>query len=727
MTKPTGRESLPKVVIAGATGFVGRALAAALRPQYYLVGLSRVASRESARGPGTSCPVDELRSCDLHSLAATENAVRGAESAYYLVHSMMPAARLSQGDFWDFDLIAADNFSRAASRAGIKQIIYLGGLVPSGDALSRHLESRFEVEKALGEHGVPVTALRAGMVIGAEGPSFLAMVKTVQKAPVILCPNWADTISHPIALEDVVHLLCFCLANERTSCQSFDVGGPELMSYRRMLQTIARNLDVTRPEIPFPFGASRLVQIGISLLSGAPKELTAPLVESLRHPIVARDRTLNQMADLPGIPYKNAIAEGVKHFRAAAATRKSQPIAFQRSRVGHEDGATARSVHRFVLPPRKTAEWVAREYFAWLPKWMGFFLQVRAEGERYSIDLKLFKDRPLLIFERLPDRSWSDRQVFLIKGGLLARDNVTARVDFREVLGGTTVLIALHDFSPRLPWFLYRLTQARLHLLVMNSFRRHLEKIARKEKTIDGFFSGLLKGHLSLAEIDRQRSAGGRLPRAKIEPLHEIGFQFASADDPLQIANISAGGIGFIKSSLERWPEPGSIIEGRLTIAGSRFDVKVKVAHASAAVVGASFEQPPKPMGAKIREHLLAELSALNMVCVPRENLRDEPDGTPYWFHGTNNCELYFVERAGTIVRFHLVYFGHYLEGSAGKPLRYGYVDEDRDDVPEHRGPALVRWGKSINAESLSTAIRLLQNIQELSPQLRQGILSLIY
>jgi uncharacterized protein YbjT (DUF2867 family) len=719
---------LPKVVIAGATGFVGRALAAKLHAQYYLVGLSRVASRESARGPGASCLVDELRSCDLHSLLATENALCGAEYAYYLVHSMMPPTRLSQGDFWDFDLIAADNFARVASRSGIKQIIYLGGLVPSDDVLSRHLESRFEVEKTLAAHGVPVTALRAGMVIGAEGPSFLTMVKTVQKAPLILCPNWADTISHPIALEDVVHLLCFCLANESTFCQAFDVGGPELMSYRRMLQTIARNLGVKRPEIPFPFGATRLVQIGISLLSGAPRELIEPLVESLRHPIVARDRVLNQMADLPGIPYKDAIAKAVKEILATAVTGAPQPIAFQRSRVGHQDAPTVRSVQRFVLPPGKNAEWVVREYFAWLPTWLGFFLQVRAEGEQYSIALNLFKDHPLLIFDRLPDRSWRDRQVFLIKGGLLARDNLRGRAEFREVLGGTAVLAALHDFSPRLPWFLYVLTQAKLHLLVMKSFSRHLEKIASKEMPIGGFFSGLLKGNLSLAEIGRQRTAGRRLPRVEIEPLHEIGFQLESAENLLQIANISAGGIGFIRSSLERWPEPRSVIEGRLTIGGSSFEVKVKVVHASVAVVGVSFEQPPKPMVAKIREYLLAEISALDMVWVPRESLRDEPDGTPYWFHGTNNCELYFVTRMGRILRFHLVYFGHYLEGGDGKPLRYGYAVEERDDeVPGHKGPALVRWGKSINAENLSTAIRLLQNIRDLSPELRQSILKLIY
>ncbi len=499
------------------------------------------------------------------------------------------------------------------------------------------------------------------------------------------------------------------------------------MSYRTMLQTIARNLNVTRSEIPFPLGATRLVRIGISVLSGAPRELVEPLVESLKHPIVARDRVLNQMADLPGIPYKDAIAKAVKEILATAATGTPPPIAFQRRRIGHHDAPTVRSVQRIVLPPGKNAQWVAKEYFAWLPTWLGFVFQVRTEGERYSIALNFFKDHPLLIFERLPDRSWSDRQVFLIKGGLLARDNLRGRAEFREVLEGTAVLTVLHDFSPRLPWFLYVLTQAKLHLIVMKSFSKHLERIARKEITTGGFFIGLLKGHFSRAEIDRRRTVAGRLPRVKIEPLHEIGFKLDSGGNPLQIANISAGGIGCFKSSLERWPEPGSVIQGWLTIGESSFEVKVKLVHASEAVVGMSFEQPPIPMGAKIREYLRAELSALNMVCVPRESFRHEPEGTPYWFHGTNNCELYFVERMGRILRFHLVYFGHYLEGGAGKPLRYGYVVEQQDDAfPENNGTALVRWGKSIHAESISTAIRLIQNIQDLLPQFRQGILNQI-
>src|SRR4051812_40190841 len=123
------RSDLPKIVIAGATGFVGRHLARALYPTHYIIGLSRTSAHEVGKNHSEQS-VDEWRECDLLSLLQTEQALVGAEYAYYLVHSMMPSARLTQAEFWNLDLIAADNFARAAHRAKIKQIIYLGGMVP---------------------------------------------------------------------------------------------------------------------------------------------------------------------------------------------------------------------------------------------------------------------------------------------------------------------------------------------------------------------------------------------------------------------------------------------------------------------------------------------------------------------------------------------------------------------------------------------------------------------
>ncbi|HJL27639.1 MAG TPA: NAD(P)H-binding protein [Polyangiaceae bacterium LLY-WYZ-15_(1-7)] len=153
----------PTLALAGASGFVGSALRRALADEYRLVGLSR----RPRRSPDT-----EWRVCDLYSLLDVEQALAGCDVALYLVHSMLPSARLTQGSFADLDLVLADNFARAAAKAGVKHIVYLGGLVPDlpEAELSAHLRSRLEVERALGAHGVPVTALRAGRSSAREAP-----------------------------------------------------------------------------------------------------------------------------------------------------------------------------------------------------------------------------------------------------------------------------------------------------------------------------------------------------------------------------------------------------------------------------------------------------------------------------------------------------------------------------------------------------------------------------
>ncbi|HET6346301.1 MAG TPA: NAD(P)H-binding protein, partial [Myxococcota bacterium] len=150
-----------RVAIAGATGFIGRALRGALEDAAHeIIALSRSASDR----PGGARTV--WRSVNLFNLLHTERALAGAEVAFYLVHAMHPSARLTQGRFDDLDLICADNFARAARAVGVRHIIYLGGIIPQGtEALSDHLRSRLEVEQTLAAHGVPVTALRAALVV----------------------------------------------------------------------------------------------------------------------------------------------------------------------------------------------------------------------------------------------------------------------------------------------------------------------------------------------------------------------------------------------------------------------------------------------------------------------------------------------------------------------------------------------------------------------------------
>ena len=273
------------MVIAGASGFVGRRLIEALAPTCDAIALTRDASGRP-QTPGVA-----WRSCDLFSLRDAERALEGGDVGVYLVHSMMPSARLSQGSFDDMDLVCADNFARAAATRGLGHIVYLGGLVPAsdGEPLSRHLESRLEVERTLAARDVPVTTLRAGLVVGAGGSSFQMMVRLVQRLPLMIAPRWTRSKSQAIGLGDVVTLLRFAVEHPELSGRAYDVGCSDVVTYADLLRLTGDVLGKHTRILTVPMATPKLSLLWISLVAGAPRELVRPLVESLRHDMIARD------------------------------------------------------------------------------------------------------------------------------------------------------------------------------------------------------------------------------------------------------------------------------------------------------------------------------------------------------------------------------------------------------------------------------------------------------
>ena len=177
-----------KIVLAGATGFIGRWIIEEFQKDYQIIALSRKKVRTN--------PNKNIlwRTVDLYSMSSTEKALEGADIGIYLVHSMQPSTRLNQGKFEDTDLLLADNFSRAAQKNKLKQIIYLGGILPKDKhQISNHLLSRFEVEKTLGARSTPLTAIRAGIIIGPGGSSFRIITNLVKNLPVMGCPQWTKS------------------------------------------------------------------------------------------------------------------------------------------------------------------------------------------------------------------------------------------------------------------------------------------------------------------------------------------------------------------------------------------------------------------------------------------------------------------------------------------------------------------------------------------------------
>jgi len=450
------------VVVAGARGFVGQALIETLVDEYSIIALSRHGHSQDE--------AVEWRPCDLFSRKDTFDALKGADLAVYLVHSMLPSARLTQGNFEDMDLICADNFARAAAANGIRQIVYLGGIMPASQS-SRHLESRYEVEKTLGAYGVPVTSLRAGLVVGPNGSSTAMVIRLVEKLPAMICPAWTRTETQPIALKDVVRLLKFVLGNEACFDDAYDVGGPDVMPYKTMLELTAEIMGVKRLMLDGPDIPAFVSTTWVSRVTGAPAELVAPLVESLAHRMVAADDRLVEMSGFEMTPFETSMREAVEAEVAASTV----PVAFDRKRSRRSDERSVRSVQRVPLPENATACWVALEYARWLPDFLAPLLRVEVDETRTRFFVKGVI-RPLLELT-LAEVSESDRQLFWITGGLLAKPNLKGRLEFREVLGGTAVLAAIHDFQPTLPWYIYRYTQALVHLYVMSGFREYLEHV----------------------------------------------------------------------------------------------------------------------------------------------------------------------------------------------------------------------------------------------------------
>ncbi|MEK2689174.1 NAD(P)H-binding protein [Bdellovibrio sp. GT3] len=452
-----------KIAIAGASGFIGKALIAELKGAYSIVGLSR--SHYTHSEEHSSC---EWRNCDLFSLLDAEKALAGADVAIYLVHSMRPSAHLSQGSFEDFDLIVADNFLRAAEKNKVRKIIYVGGLIPQNQKqLSKHLQSRQEVENVFLKGSIPTTILRAALILGAGGSSFQIMTRLVQRLPVMLCPTWTSTPSQPVAVEDVLKSIRYCIDTPETDNKIYDLGGPDILSYRDMMLRVAELLGKRRHLIQVPFLTPYLSALWVRLVTRAPKDLINPLIESLRNPLMVRpDHQLN-IPDHKFMGVDEALRSAIGNYR-----EDQKPHAFKAPQSPKHE---VRSVQRMPLPEGWTAKDVAEEYMKFLPVMQPGFMKVEVK-DRWIYFCNAFPYFRLLVLEYSPERSWGHRELFYVRGGLFSKKSGRGRLEFREVLGGTACLAAIHDFRPRLPWYFYKVTQAYVHLWVMKQFARHLAR-----------------------------------------------------------------------------------------------------------------------------------------------------------------------------------------------------------------------------------------------------------
>jgi uncharacterized protein YbjT (DUF2867 family) len=219
---------------------------------------------------------------------------------YYLVHS------LGTADFRERDRIAATTTAREAERAGVHQIVYLGGLGDESPDLSPHLKSRAETAVHLASGSVPVTTLRAAMVIGPCSAAFETIVALVDRLPGMICPRWVSTSTQPIALQDVTAYLVDAAGREDMLGESFDAGGPDVMTYREMIERIALIRGRHPLIVEVPVLSPRLSSWWLTLVTPVQSRVARPLVEGLRTPTVAHDQRLHNLVPLELTPFDEA-------------------------------------------------------------------------------------------------------------------------------------------------------------------------------------------------------------------------------------------------------------------------------------------------------------------------------------------------------------------------------------------------------------------------------------
>jgi uncharacterized protein YbjT (DUF2867 family) len=266
------------VLITGITGYIGSRLAPRLlREGYVIRGLSRHPDRLETEFP--------VVAGDAVTGAGLEAALDGIDVAYFLIHSMEASL---DGPFTARDRLAAENFARAAEAAGTRRIVYLGGLIPTDGALSPHLASRLEVERTLLSATPASVALRASIVIGAGSRPFRFLVRLVERLPVVPMPAWRTRRTTPIDERDMIELLARAATADHISGRALDVGGPEEVTYRELIERIRDHLLIGRPTI----GLGRLTATPVAsriaaVIASEEYDLIGPLMESLATDLLA--------------------------------------------------------------------------------------------------------------------------------------------------------------------------------------------------------------------------------------------------------------------------------------------------------------------------------------------------------------------------------------------------------------------------------------------------------
>ncbi len=299
-----------RIAVFGASGTVGSAVLPLLARDHEVIAVSR----QAHAGADTNV---RWVAADVTNTTSVHRALEGVDVVVYLVHS------LGYADFAARDRRAASIIARAAAAQGVHQIVYLGGLGDESDDLSEHLQSRRDTERHLASGTVPVTTIRAGMVVGPGSAAFDTILALVDRLPGMVCPRWVSTPTQPIAIHDIARYVAGVCCDPEAIGQTYDAGGPEVMTYRQMIERIARIRHRHPIIIEVPFLTPRLSSLWLRLVTPVQARVARPLIDGLRNPTIAHDNRLASLVPFEPTSFDTAAQAAINaaHLR----DRSEQP------------------------------------------------------------------------------------------------------------------------------------------------------------------------------------------------------------------------------------------------------------------------------------------------------------------------------------------------------------------------------------------------------------------
>jgi uncharacterized protein YbjT (DUF2867 family) len=474
-----------KILVTGASGYIGGRLVPELLVRGYRV---RVMVRGDLRGHVGHWPEAEVVVADAFNPDQLQAALNGIHTAFYLIHSLI----LGPSDFEAADIRAAENFCRAAEEQHVNRIVYLGGLGDIRVPLSSHLRNRMEVAQELRKGKTPVTILRAAIIIGSGSASYEIIHHLVRYLPVIVLPRWAINRCQPISIRDVIKYLVGVLEVPRTAGKSFDIGGPEIMSYQKMLASLGAIIQRRTFLIPMPLSLIKIYAYLVSLFTPVPNAIVRCLIEGLKNEVVCQDDSIKEYLPFEPISFRQAVLRAMtREDQDRVSTRWSdayppaQELALRLDELDHDvtfstrhSRVTVKSAEALFHSICKVGDKEGWYTSSWLWKLRGvldkIFMGVGASrGRKSRVHLEihdvidfwriedLVENRKLLLRAEMimPGRAWLELSVEQIEG-------------WDERLLSVAAYFDTDSFFGRVYWYLL----IPVHLFIFKNMIKQIEK-----------------------------------------------------------------------------------------------------------------------------------------------------------------------------------------------------------------------------------------------------------